>query len=89
MNNMGFIDGMNKAWDLAFRLIGEDKDGWIPVEERLPEDMTPVLVTNWHNHVLTAVYSEEKKFFVETSLSYVIPIVSAWIPLPEPYQKGE
>lgn len=26
MNNMEFIDGMNKAWDLAFRLIGEDKD---------------------------------------------------------------
>ena len=26
MNNMEFIDGMNKAWDLAFRLIGEDED---------------------------------------------------------------
>ena len=26
MNNIEFIGGMNKAWDLAFRLIGEDKD---------------------------------------------------------------
>ena len=113
MNNMEFIDGMNKAWDLAFRLIGEDedillkifgtaeideiisnnepqyalkkleeydnenrkeylpdtndgnKDGWIPVDERLPEDKQQVLVTNWDYCVFLARYDENEKRFID------------------------
>ena len=87
MNNMGFIDGMNKAWDLAFRLIGEDKDGWIPVEERLPEDKQQVLVTNWDYCVVLARYDENEKRFYN---NFTLPLILAWMPLPKPYkEKGE
>lgn len=135
MNNMEFIDGMNKAWDLAFRLIGEDKDvllkmfgtdevdeiisnnepqyvlkkleeydnenrkeyvpdtnvgnkdEWIPVEERLPEDKQRVLVTNWDYCVFLARYDENEKRFYN---NFTLPLILAWMPLPKPYkEKGE
>lgn len=135
MNNMEFIDGMNKAWDLAFRLIGEDKDvllkmfgtdevdeiisnnepqyvlkklegydnenrkeyvpytnvrnkdGWIPVDERLPEDKQQVLVTNWDYCVVLARYDENEKIFYN---NFTLPFILAWMPLPKPYrEKGE
>lgn len=87
MNNIEFIDGMNKAWDLAFRLIGEDKDGWIPVEERLPEDKQQVLVTNWDYCVVLARYDENEKRFYN---NFTLPLILAWMPLPKPYrEKGE
>lgn len=198
MNNIEFIDGMNKAWDLAFRLIGEDKDvllkmfgtdevdeiisnnepqyvlkklegydnenrkeyvpgtnvgnkdgktlteqecfdeegeemlliedvldtlievgngvtdealhesadklfrvrdilnskanddGWIPVEERLPEDKQQVLVTNWDHSVFPARYDENGKRFVDIRNSFTLPLIFAWMPLPKPYrEKGE
>ena len=34
------------------------KAGWIPVEERLPEDKQQVLVTNWDYSVFPARYEE-------------------------------
>ncbi|MBQ2801714.1 MAG: DUF551 domain-containing protein [Lachnospiraceae bacterium] len=138
MNNMEFIDGMNKAWDLAFRLIGEDedillkifgtaeideiisnnepqyalkkleeydnenrkeylpdtndgnKDGWIPVDERLPEDKQQVLVTNWDYCVFLARYDENEKRFIDIRNGLVLPLILAWMPLPKPYrEKGE
>ena len=138
MNNMEFIDGMNKAWDLAFRLIGEDKDvllkmfgtdevdeiisnnepqyvlkkleeydnenrkeyvpdtnvgnkdGWIPVEERLPEDKQQVLVTNWDHSVFPARYDENEERFIDIRNSFTLPLIFAWMPLPKPYrEKGE
>ena len=90
MNNIEFIDGMNKAWDLAFRLIGEDKDGWILVDERLPEDKQQVLVTNWDYCVVLARYDENGKRFVDIRNSFTLPLIFAWMPLPEPYrEKGE
>ena len=90
MNNIEFIDGMNKAWDLAFRLIGEDKDGWIPVEERLPEDKQQVLVTNWDYCVVLARYDENEKRFIDIRNGLVLPLILAWMPLPKPYkEKGE
>lgn len=138
MNNIEFIDGMNKAWDLAFRLIGEDKDvllkmfgtdevdeiisnnepqyvlkklegydnenrkeyvpdtnvgnkdRWVSVEERLPEDKQQVLVTNWDHSVFPARYDENGKRFVDIRNSLVLPLILAWMPLPKPYrEKGE
>lgn len=138
MNNIEFIDGMNKAWDLAFRLIGEDKDvllkmfgtdevdeiisnnepqyvlkkleeydnenrkeyvpdtnvgnkdGWIPVEERLPEDKQQVLVTNWDHSVFPARYDENEERFIDIRNSFTLPLIFAWMPLPAPYkEKGE
>ena len=129
---------MNKAWDLAFRLIGEDKDvllkmfgtdevdeiisnnepqyvlkkleeydnenrkeyvpdtnvgnkdGWIPVDERLPEDKQQVLITNWDHSVFPARYDENEERFIDIRNGLVLPLILAWMPLPKPYrEKGE
>lgn len=149
MNNMEFIDGMNKAWDLAFRLIGEDedillkifgtaevdeiisnnepqyalkkleeydnengkeylpdtnvgnKDGWIPVEERLPDNNEPVLcwvksttIASGETYIIGSC--SNKCWFLQTYEigHHYFPVkdyeVAAWMPLPEPYkEKGE
>lgn len=64
---------------------------WIPVTERLPEPRTDV----WVNSDIGQIqgYYEES---VETwyasfgqGRDYLELIVNAWMPLPEPYQKGE
>lgn len=76
-----------------------DKDGWISVEERLPEELAPVLVTacvpvrkpGWDKRkeccvvVDTDVYDPEIKHGWE----HFKDKVTAWMPLPEPYQREE
>ena len=73
--------------------------GWIPVEERLPEELAPVLVTacvpvrkpGWDKRkefcvvVDTDVYDPEIKHGWE----YFKDKVTAWMPLPEPYHGEE
>lgn len=67
-----------------------NKSEWIPVEERLPEDMKWVLVTNWNHSILVAKYVEGRKGFVDATSGWALPFVYAWMPLPEPYKaKGE
>ena len=67
-----------------------NKDGWIPVEERLPEDKQQVLITNWDHSVFLARYDENGKRFVDIRNSFTLPLIFAWMPLPEPYrEKGE
>lgn len=74
-------------------------DGWIPVDERLPEELAPVLVTacvpvrkpGWDKRkeccvvVDTDVYDPEIKHGWE----HFKDKVTAWMPLPEPYQREE
>ena len=74
-------------------------DGWISVEERLPEELAPVLVTacvpvrkpRWDKRkeccvvVDTDVYDPEIKHGWE----HFKDKVTAWMPLPEPYQREE
>lgn len=69
-------------------------DGWIPVEERLPEDDDFVLatVTGIYN-VLTfsgaiqlASYCKDDGWFIEGYPEWENPNVSAWRPLPDPYR---
>lgn len=76
-----------------------DNDGWISVEERLPEELAPVLVTacvpvrkpGWDKRkeccvvVDTDVYDPEIKHGWE----HFKDKVTAWMPLPEPYQREE
>ena len=58
-------------------------DNWIPVSERLPNIGQRVLVT----------YNQEDKLKVDTTIfdkhGFLIGIVTAWMPLPTPYEPQE
>lgn len=59
-------------------------DGWIPVEERLPEkEYTTVLCVTDKNYYFVGVYNRKKRF--RTGDIYAEGKVIAWMPL-EPYR---
>ena len=58
------------------------KHRWIPVEERMPEDESEVLVSINTGHVFTGYY-EDGEWYIPVEPDYPI----AWMPLPEPYEK--
>ena len=66
---------------------GQPEQQWIPCNERLPEDSSPVLITHrggvsygWYN----GRYFERGANTNHRKLQTVI----AWMPLPEPYREG-
>lgn len=60
-------------------------DGWIPVEERLPEkEYDTVLCVTDQNYYLVCVYNKEIGFRISDFL--VEGEIVAWRPLPELYQ---
>lgn len=73
--------GLNIAKDIIRKHMN---DGWIPVEERLPEKeyYTALCVTD-KNHYCVAVYNREYGF--RTGDIDVEGEIIAWQPLPEPY----
>lgn len=83
--------GMNatlKAIDIANQLAEEYNNGWIPCSERLPEDTYAYLVTIDGSSIATILsYDEVFSEFSDDECN--IYTVTAWQPLPEPYQKGE
>ena len=72
---------------------------WIPCSEGLPEDGRQVLVYARSVHYALAKYDEMREAdgtykkqwvtFDAWKPFYTIKEVIAWMPLPEPYQKGE
>lgn len=64
------------------RLAEENKGGWIPISERLPETYDNVLICQRDGYVNVAWYS--LKEFKDMN-SYPYKDVIAWQPLPEPY----
>lgn len=72
----------------------QDNDGWIPVEERLPEDDDFVLVTvtgiynalTFSSAIQLASYCKDDGWFIEGYPDWENPNVSAWRPLPDPYR---
>ena len=71
--------------------------GWIPVSERLPEDGCGVLVTvnGKHNNITfvdalgIAEYDGDFGWIVEGYPQWTDPNVTAWQPLPEPFEGRE
>ena len=65
--------------------VADTKPRWIPVSERLPEDNTKVLVT------LDATYREKVliTWYQDKEHGFLCGLVTAWMPLPEPYQEEE
>ena len=75
----------------------KDKHRWIPVEERLPEEDVIVLVTvsgfcdciTFSNAIQLGSFCSDGSWFIEGYPDWDDPEVTAWMPLPAPYQKEE
>ena len=84
----------------ANKTIGKDINAptkWIPVEERLPEEDVIVLVTvsgfyshfTFSNTIELGNLCSDGSWFIEGYPDWDNPEVTAWMPLPEPYQSEE
>lgn len=95
MNDSKCAECSRRKWyQIGYEDGKKDNDGWIPVEERLPEEKKTVLV-QWEKYDryinITLTYldvmwlddAEEKVF--ETINGVPNGKVIAWRPLPEPY----
>ncbi len=68
--------------------VPDNNDGWIPVDERLPEDERMVLVTCQTKKGIRSTnraYYDGKFWHGSGSMSGV----TAWQPLPEPYKEDK
>ena len=78
---------INEAADTIEELSAKLSAEWIPVEERLPENDKPVLVTvDWDHddlEVCTAEYWHDGDGWANLE-----DYITAWMPLPEPF-RGE
>lgn len=93
--SQGYEDGTDNFYNAAAEIIRKHmNDGWIPVDERMPEndDFVLATVTGIYN-VLTfseaiqlASYCKDDGWFIEGYPEWENPNVSAWRPLPEPYR---
>lgn len=76
----------------------EDNDGWIPVEERLPEEGEKCIITDKYGYMRDGIIydyadsKDDKPSFHRWDDEYwqcFRPDVIAWHPLPEPYRPKE
>lgn len=83
------IHGATYANIGGFREDAAKNDGWIPIEERLPEPYQQVLVSMYNNitYVTIGHYNGyEKKWEAKDWICGWGVDVKAWRPLPEPYR---
>lgn len=82
MRDVDICYGLNRAKEIIRRHMN---DGWIPVEERLPEEeYCTVLCVTDKNYYCVAVYNE--KYGFRTGDINVEGAIIAWRPLPDPYR---
>ena len=93
-----FFGTICEALSMAIEALQEPQvGGWIPVSERLPEDGYGVLVTvnGKHNNITfvdaleIAEYDGDFGWIVEGYPQWTDPDVTAWQPLPEPFEGRE
>ena len=81
----------------AIEALQEPERKWIPVTEKLPENGCGVLVTvnGKHDNIIfvnaleIAEYRNTEGWIIEGYLDWLAPDVTAWQPLPEPYEERE
>ena len=84
---------LGEALSLAIKALQEPERKWIPVSERLPEEGYGVLATvnGKHNNTTfidaleIAEYDSDEGWIMEGYLDWINPDVTAWQPLPEPF----
>lgn len=72
-------------------------DRWIPIWEDVPETDDSVLVTangkhnniTFENALMIGCYNCTSGWVLDGYLDWIDPNVTAWMPLPEPYKKGD
>lgn len=74
--------GLNQAKDIICKHMN---DGWIPVEEQLPNHNLDVEVTGRDGDRAVAHYSKENKMWVDTIYDRIIDVI-AWKEPSEPYR---
>ena len=84
------------AFNLAISALKkQEQDRWIPITEQMPEENDFVLVTvsgedvrgcEWKDSMALAVWTNQWNLVDANLVSYTI---SAWRPLPDPYQENE
>ncbi len=93
--NEGFIElgikwGYKQAIEIVNQIAEEYKGGWIPCSERLPENISTVILQvkeiekptiGWYGNV--EGWRLKERDFVDLREFTVL----AWMPLPSPYQK--
>ena len=85
--NQDYITGYMSALSTVEGIIAEENDGWIPVEERFPEEGTYVMCCfdDGAVDVLWQNWQEDKSLLFYADINDEIRKVIAWQPLPEAY----
>lgn len=89
--NQDYITGYMSALSTIEEIIAEENDGWIPVEERLPEGGTYVMCCfdDGAVDVLWQNWQEDKSLLFYADINNEIRKAIAWQPLPEAYHPKE
>ena len=80
-------DELNDALDMAIKAL-EQEPKWIPVSERLPEELKTVIVTD----IETSETYQSRYFgngYWECDNGYFRNRIVAWMPLPKRYEPQE
>ena len=89
---LGYTKGISDAIEIVKQEAEQYNNGWIPCSERLPENISTVILQvkeiekptfGWYGNIIGW------KLTVEDFLKLKDFTVVAWQPLPQPFQKGE
>lgn len=66
----------------------EQEPRWIPVNEKLPEESTAVLVWCPERKNIYCAYYEEKRWWIFGAYwEHIEMEITAWMPMPQPYNR--